>query len=110
MMMTTWCVDEHINTLLDGIKVKPFYKVVNIIQDQLYEYVSFTAFSSTTVFGYFYANLTYSPNISATTLYQNTHINLSSNISKWFDASKIHQSFIIKLIIHKEYYFIFTLN
>jgi hypothetical protein len=73
MIMMTWCADEHIKTLLDGIKVKPFYKVVNIIQDQLYEYMSSTAFSSTTVYGYFYANLTYSPNISATTLYPQPH-------------------------------------
>jgi PIN domain nuclease of toxin-antitoxin system len=42
--------------------------------------------------------------------YQHNHIKLSSNVSKWFDASKIHQSFIIKPIIHKEYYSIFNLN
>jgi hypothetical protein len=48
--------------------------------------------------------------MSATTLYQHNQINLPSNTSKWFGASKIHQSFIIKLMIHKEYYFIFTLN
>jgi hypothetical protein len=48
--------------------------------------------------------------MSATTLYQHNHINLSSNTNKEFGASKIHQNIIIKLIIHKEYYFIFDLN
>jgi hypothetical protein len=56
MIMMIWCVDEHIEAWLDSIKVKPLYKVVNIIQDQLYEYMSSTAFSSTIISGYFYAN------------------------------------------------------
>jgi hypothetical protein len=48
--------------------------------------------------------------MSATTLYQHNHINWSSNTSKGFGASQIHQNIIIKLITHKEYYFIFDLN
>jgi hypothetical protein len=48
--------------------------------------------------------------MSATTLYQYNHINLSSNTSKGFGASKIHQNIILKLITRKEYYFIFDLN
>jgi hypothetical protein len=35
MIMMIGYADEHIETLLDRIKVKPFYKVVNIIQGQL---------------------------------------------------------------------------
>jgi hypothetical protein len=35
MIMMAWYADERIKTLLDRIKVKPFYKVVNIIQGQL---------------------------------------------------------------------------
>jgi hypothetical protein len=34
MIMMTWYAYEHIATLLDSIKVKYFYKVVNIIHDQ----------------------------------------------------------------------------
>jgi hypothetical protein len=35
MITMAWYVDEHIETLLDRKDVKPFYKVVNIIQGQL---------------------------------------------------------------------------
>jgi hypothetical protein len=35
MIMMTWYADEHIKTLLDRIKVKSFYKVVNIIQENV---------------------------------------------------------------------------
>jgi hypothetical protein len=48
--------------------------------------------------------------MSATILHQHNHTNMPSDVSKGFYASKIHQSYIIKLIIHKEYYFIFNLN
>jgi hypothetical protein len=46
--------DERIETLLDKIKVKLFYKVVNIIQGQYQEYMSSTTFSSVTNLRYFY--------------------------------------------------------
>jgi hypothetical protein len=42
--------------------------------------------------------------------YQHNYTDMLNDISKWFYASKIHLSFTIKLIIHKEYYFISLLN
>jgi hypothetical protein len=35
MIMMAWYADERIEILLEKIEVKPFYKVVNIIQGQL---------------------------------------------------------------------------
>jgi hypothetical protein len=46
----------------------------------------------------------------ATVLHHHNHTNMASDISKGFDASKIHQSYTTKLIMHKEYYFISLLN
>jgi hypothetical protein len=54
MIMMEWYADERIETLLDKIKVKLFYKVVNIIQGQYQEYMSSTTFSSVTNLRYFY--------------------------------------------------------
>jgi hypothetical protein len=39
-------------------------------------------------------------------LHHHNYTNMLSDINKLFDASKIHQSYTIKLIMHKEYYFI----
>jgi hypothetical protein len=48
--------------------------------------------------------------MSATIFHQHNHANMPSDISKGFDASKIHQIFTIKLIMPKGYYFILVLN
>jgi hypothetical protein len=46
----------------------------------------------------------------ATILHHHNHTNMPSDLNKGFDASKIYQSYTIKLIMHKEYYFILFLN
>jgi hypothetical protein len=65
------------------------------------KYMSSTAFSSTT--NYYLLTANYHIALTQVLLHfiNHNYTNMSSHISKLFGASKIHQSYTIKLIMHK---------